>query len=65
MESSREVLSIPNFGTSEDIYNALLKLPPKYWFKLLSNDDKYVLLRRELFADGDNLKKAKDVLGYN
>lgn len=65
LESSREVLTIPNFGTSEDIYNALLKLPSKYWLKLLSTEDNYRLLRKELFSDGDNLDKAKKALGYH
>lgn len=52
-------IDIPDFGTSEEIYNALLNLSKKYWKKLISDDPKYILLRKELFSSGDNLEKAK------
>lgn len=64
MESSNEIFTIPDFGTSEEIYNALLHLPVKYWKKLLTNNDKYRLLRQEMFSSGDNLQNARRVLGY-
>ena len=63
LENSKEIFSIPDFGTSEEIYKALIKLPRKYWNKLLSKDSKYILLRKEMFSDGDNLIKAKKYLG--
>lgn len=64
MENSNEIFTIPDFGTSTEIYNALLRLSPKYWAKLLSENSKYDLLRKELFSSGDNLIKAKNKLGY-
>ncbi len=50
---------IPNFGSSEEIYNALLKLDLKHWKKLNSDSAKYVILRKELFSNGENLSRAK------
>lgn len=64
MENSQEIFTIPDFGTSDEIYNALLKLSRKYWTKLLSRNPKYDLLRKEMFSSGDNLEKAKKKLGY-
>lgn len=64
MENSNEIFTIPDFGTSDEIYQALLKLPRKYWLKLLSNSSKYDLLRKELFSCGNNLSNAKNKLGY-
>lgn len=52
MENSNEIFTIPDFGTSDEIYNALLKLPLKYWKKLLSHNSKYDLLRN-IFFFGD------------
>ena len=63
LESSDEVLSVPDFGTSDEIYNALLQLPEKYWKKLLSSKKPYVFLRKEIFSSGDNLIKAQKELG--
>ncbi len=51
-------VEVPDFGTSKQIYDALLKLPQKYWDKLMSDKSEYVILREELFSSGDNLKKA-------
>lgn len=59
LQNSNESVVIPDFGTSLEIYNALLVLPDKYWNKLNSSSEKYELLREELFASGDNLNKAK------
>lgn len=59
MENSSDIFTIPDFGTSAEIYNALLKLSKSYWNKLLSNKSKYDLLRKEMFSTGDNLEKAK------
>lgn len=63
LENSSDIFSIPDFGQSLEIYNALLQLPQKYWSKLLSNNPRYDLLRKEMFASGDNLKRAKEKLG--
>ena len=51
-------IEIPDFGTSDAILKALLRLDDKSWKKLMSNDPKYDLLRKELFGNGDNLKEA-------
>ena len=51
-------VEIPDFGTSEEIYNALLCISNKHWKKLNSNQDEIVQLRAELFSNGDNLKKV-------
>ena len=59
IENSNEDIEIPDFGSSEEIYQALLKLPLNYWNKLNSSQPKYVLLRKELFSSGNNLEKAK------
>jgi hypothetical protein len=59
LENSSEKFSIPDFWTSDVMYNALLHLPTKYWLKLLSVSSKYDLLRKEMFSSGDNLEKAK------
>lgn len=64
MDNSNEIFTIPDFGTSEEIYNALLHLSGKYWSKLLSKNSKYDLLRKEMFSSGDNLEKARRKLGY-
>ena len=64
MENSTEIISIPDFGTSDEIYNALLHLSDKYWSKLLSHNLKYDLLRKEMFSTGDNLDRARKKLGY-
>ena len=58
LENSQEIFAIPDFGTSEEMYNALLQLSRKYWDKLLSDNPKYNLLRNEMFSSGDNLEKA-------
>lgn len=60
MDNSSEIFTIPDFGTSEEIYKALLRLPSKYWTKLLSRNKKYELLRNELFSNGNNLNKANE-----
>lgn len=52
-------IEVPDFGTSEEIYEALLQLPEKDWNNLNSNRPEYVLLRKELFSLGDNIEKAK------
>ncbi len=51
-------VEIPDFGKSKHIYNALLKLPTKYWNKLISDKREFILLREELFSSGDNLQKV-------
>ena len=64
LENSNEIFTIPDFGTSEEMYNALLQLPAKYWNKLLTKNSKYELLRKEMFSSGDNLEKARRIKGY-
>lgn len=65
VENSAEILSIPDFGSSPEIYKALLDLPSRYWKKLISDEEKYLLLKNELFSSGENLKKAISVRGDN
>lgn len=60
LEDNKEEIFIPDFGTSVEIYEALLKLSEPLWKKLNSDDIKYVLLRKELFSNGDNLQRAKE-----
>lgn len=59
MQNSKVDVNVPDFGSSVEIYNALLELPNKYWNKLNSSLPQYQLLRKELFSSGDNLEKAK------
>ena len=65
MENSSEIFSIPDFSNSPEIYKALLELPSRYWKKLISNDEKYLLLKNELFSSGENLQKAILMRGGN
>lgn len=51
-------VEIPDFGSSKEIYDALLMLPEKYWKKLMSNKTEYIRLREELFSFGNNLIRA-------
>ena len=64
MNNANNEVDIPDFATSEEIYNALINLSSKYWKKLLSSDPKYQLLRKELFSGGENLEKAKRYCGF-
>ena len=59
-ERNDEVLTIPDFDTSEEMRVALRELrknEPRLYRKLLSDDAKYVQLRNELFPTGENFKK--------
>ena len=53
---------IPDFATSDEIYYALKQLrarEPKLFAKLISNDEKYVQLRNELFfGENNNIDKV-------
>lgn len=51
-------IQIPDFGSSSEIYQALLDLPDTYWKKLMSDTPIYSQIREELFSSGDNLEKA-------
>ncbi|UUD37218.1 Uncharacterised protein [Mycoplasmopsis californica] len=62
--NKNENVEIPNFGNSNEVLNALIKLPNKEWKKLLSNEDDYIQIREELFSSGDNLEKAKESREY-
>ena len=58
-ERCKDILSVPDFDTSMEIKNALIKLKlenPKLIKKLLSDNPKFVELRKELFPTGANLK---------
>ena len=57
-ETNNFEIVIPKFGSDPGVYDALLMLPQKYLDKLMSDDPRYVLIRDNLFLDGDNLKKA-------
>lgn len=59
-ENSADVISIPDFDTSEIIYEAMLNLPNNLWNRLNSNKEIYKLLRKELFPTGFNIEKAKN-----
>ncbi|AZZ65727.1 restriction endonuclease [Metamycoplasma phocicerebrale] len=52
-------LKIFDINNNEEIYNAMIKLPNKYWNKLISNDQKYIILRKSLFKDDNLLKKVQ------
>ena len=60
MERSDEILSIPDFDTSDEMLVALRRLktedPGKYK-KLISNKPAYVQLRAELFTNNVNLSR--------
>ena len=58
--NATNIIDIPDFGSSPEIYNALRKLPRKYLIKLFSEKEQYKLLRSELFSGGDNLQKIND-----
>jgi hypothetical protein len=49
----------PDFGCSEEILGALLKLSDNKWKVLTSQEEKYILLREELFSGGNNIEKAR------
>lgn len=59
IRNSKQDVEIPDFGTSPKILDGLVKLPNRLWNKLMSSQEKYVLLREELFGNGDNIEKAK------
>jgi hypothetical protein len=57
-ENSRETITIPDFSNDNEIYKALLDLDEKYFRKIISNNETYELLRKELFSNGSNLSRA-------
>jgi hypothetical protein len=64
-ENSKDTITIPDFSNDNEIYKALLELDEKYFKKIISDDEIYKLLRKELFDDGDNLNKAISVRNKN
>ena len=59
-ERSEEILTIPDFDTSDEIYEAIVKLKkkePSLYNKLMSDKPEYVQLRKELFPTGYNLER--------
>lgn len=61
-EMGSEVIEIPDFGNSSEIYDALMRLDKSRWKKLNSDTPIYRKLREELFTSGStesNLEKAK------
>ena len=57
--ANKDDIDMPDFGSSEVIYEQLLRLSDNYIKKLFSNNVEYELLRNELFGNGDNLEKLK------
>lgn len=60
LERSSEILSVPDFDTSDEILNALRKIAqnePNLIKNLLSNKTEFAQLRAELFPSGKNLKR--------
>lgn len=58
-ERSKDILSVPDFDDSDEIRLALKKLKenePKLIKKLLSDNEDFVELRKELFPTGKNLR---------
>ncbi len=58
-ENANKDVDIPDFGSSKEIFKALMNLSDKYWKKLMSNDNQYIQLRNELFSSGNNLLEAE------
>lgn len=56
-----DVINIPDFGKSDVMLDALLRLSNSNWNKLMSNKPIYKQLREELFSNGDNLVKASRI----
>lgn len=62
-ERSDEILTIPDFDTSDEMLVALKKLKinePTLYHKLISNKPEYIQLREELFPTGKNLDLLKN-----
>ena len=57
-ENSKTNVDIPDFGSSQQILEALTSLSPTHWKKLMSDNEQYQLLRSELFSSGNNLHEA-------
>ncbi|OCR92515.1 HpyAIV family type II restriction enzyme [Campylobacter fetus] len=63
IERSKEILSVPDFDSSSEILEALLKIKrnePKLIKKLLSNKPEFIELKNELFPTGKNLDNLND-----
>ena len=61
-ERSQELLTIPDFDTSEEMQEALRTLKiqkPRLFDKLISEDPVYIQLRAELFPTGYNLERVR------
>ena len=59
-ERSEEILTIPDFDTSDEMHEAIVKLKsqePRLFAKLLSNKPEYIQLRKELFPTEYNLRR--------
>jgi len=59
VENPNGIFTIPDFGSSQEMYKSLLNLPIKYWKKLESDKSEYKSLRKELFSSGSNLENAR------
>ncbi|MFB6349168.1 hypothetical protein ACFBZI_07015 [Moraxella sp. ZJ142] len=58
-EHSKDILSVPDFDSSDEIRLALQKLKtnePRLIQKLLSDNSDFIELRKELFPTGKNLQ---------
>lgn len=59
-ERSEEILTIPDFDTSDEMYEAIKKLKiqePGLYKKLISDKSEYIQLRNELFSTEYNLRR--------
>lgn len=60
LENANVDVNIPDFGRSDEMFNALLKISENHWKKLNSSSDEFMQLRDELFSSGDNLVRARN-----
>lgn len=59
---SNEPLYIPNFDTSEEIFEAMKKISRSSLNKLVSNTPSYLELRKTLFPSGFNIERIKNFM---
>ncbi len=56
------IINLPDFGNDKIIFDALLELD-RTRLEKLCNDERYEIIREELFGTGDNLAKVKAIRG--
>ena len=52
--------NIPDFDTSPEVFECMKKLSEEKLKKLFSDNEKYTMLRKEVFPTGTNFKKLKE-----